>query len=709
MPELVPTPYHLPQHTVLGEDYTILSVLGQGGFGITYLAQDKTLNCEVVIKENLPTQFAGRDSTTLQVRPFLSNQANYEWAKKRFLDEARLLARLNHPHIVRVHRAFNAYNTAYYVMPWIGGKELGAALREQADGTTEAVLLPILRQLLNALSYLHSYNLLHRDIKPSNILLTADGSPVLIDFGATRAMVSERSQTLLESPGYTPFEQLQSHGRTGPWTDLYSLGATFYHLITGELPPRSSDRMGREDAYRPLAERPEMQARYSLDFLRGIDKALSLWPEDRWQTAEDWANSLSAAPTHKLPQPVSQHRTESEKTKQHRFSATRMAERLGLSGVILLLLGYIAYQHLPFAADSFGDDDSEEVVFPPTDDEEAEAQQMQGVAEQVQFIKHQDTVSALAFSADGKYIATGCADKTAFVTELATGKRCCTIKHNGGVRCLAFSGDGKYIATGGWGNRIQLTEIATGRPLHEVKIGLSAFALAFSPDSRTLAVGLQGKAVLFDVTSAEQLNEVMHHDFGFNQWVNDLVFSADGKDLVSGGHVIRISDTKTGDIKNEITFDGNVGDIILSPHGTYAAMTNGENNCILTRTKTGDTLRQIKHSQAVRAAAFSADDRYIATGGDDKTLRITRVASGKTEQEFNLPAPVEKVIFSPNGHFLAAACADKIVRLYDTDSGKKSGEIPGTDSVKNIVISPEGTHIAVARDDNSVRIYKLKL
>lgn len=709
MPNHIQGSYHLPQHTVLGEDYTILRVLGQGGFGITYLAQDKVLNCEVVIKENLPTQFAGRDSTTLQVQPFLSNQANYEWAKKRFLDEARLLARLNHPHIVRVHRAFDAYNTAYYVMPWIGGKELGSALREQADGTTEAVLLPILRQLLNALSYLHSYNLLHRDIKPSNILLTADGVPVLIDFGATRAMVSERSQTLLESPGYTPFEQIQSHGRTGPWTDLYSLGATFYQLITGELPPRSSDRMGREDAYRPLAERPEMQERYSSGFLRGIDKALSLWPEDRWQTAEDWASSLSAAPTNKLPQPEPLPRKENEKVKRHRFPATKTAERLGLSGVILLLLGYIAYLHLPFAADTFGDDDSVEAAFSATDAEADEPQRMQRVAEQVQFIKHQDTVNAIAFSADGKYIATGSADKTACVTEVATGKKCCTIKHDSDVRVLAISPNGKHIATGGWANQVQLTEIATGRTLHELKIGLSAFALAFSPDSRTLAVGSQGKAILFDVTSAKQLNEVMHKDFGFNQWVNGLVFSADGKEFVSGGHVIRISDTKTGEIKNEIKITDYAGNFIISSDGKYAATTNSGSKCLLSVLKTGDTLRTIKHDEDIRAVAFSADNRSIATGGIDKTLRITCIKNGKQVHEIPHPSPLTMVAFSPNGKFLATACDDKSIRLYATDSGNELGEIPGTDHVTEIAISPKGTHLAVARDDDSVRIYKLKL
>ena len=277
----------LPMGLHLGK-YEIRQVLGQGGFGFTYLALDRENGDNVVIKENLPAQFSGRggDSLTVTTRGGRDGADNFEWAKQRFLEEARLLAYLNHPNIVRVLLAFSALGTAYYVMPWVGGRDLKHYAEEH--GMDQPFLEGVLRQLLPALSYLHGNNLLHRDIKPANILCAAGGTPILIDFGTARALVSERSQTMVESAGYTPLEQIQSHGNTGPWTDLYALGATLYTLVTGEHPPRSTDRIGKTDCYVPLVGRAELKGRYDAGFLAGIDKALALWPEDRWQSADEW-------------------------------------------------------------------------------------------------------------------------------------------------------------------------------------------------------------------------------------------------------------------------------------------------------------------------------------------------------------------------------------------------------------------------------------
>ena len=286
----------LPNGTLL-HTYRIERTLGQGGFGVTYLAHDMEEDCKVVIKENLPTAFAHRDSTSLYVHPTGDGELkeNFEWALERFIDEARTIASLNHPNIVQVKRAFRMLGTAFYVMPWVGGNELGK-IAPSPDQITEEWLRPILLPLLDALSYLHSNNLQHRDIKPANILIDNQGTPTLIDFGAARALVSEHSATAIESAGYTPVEQLQAHSQKGPWTDLYALGATCYKLITGERPPRSIDRLVKNDPYRPLVNEPQLHTRFSVPFLSAIDKALSLWAEDRWQSSEEWVTTLSEAP-----------------------------------------------------------------------------------------------------------------------------------------------------------------------------------------------------------------------------------------------------------------------------------------------------------------------------------------------------------------------------------------------------------------------------
>lgn len=291
----------LPPGVKLG-NYTIIRTLGQGGFGVTYLARDIKNNCEVVIKENLPAALACRDNTSFMVSATgnSNDAATYAWALDRFLEEARTLARLHHDNIVRVACAFRALGTAYYVMPWVGGKELGKGAPPPAE-IDEQWLRPILGKLLDALSYLHSNSLLHRDIKPSNILLNDAGdNPVLIDFGTARSMLSERSATMIESAGYTPIEQLQAKGQKGPWCDVYALGATCYTLLTGERPPRSLDRMGREDTYRPLEPRTELHSRFSPEFLATIDRAMALWPDDRWQTTQEWQLALNSS---KTPEP----------------------------------------------------------------------------------------------------------------------------------------------------------------------------------------------------------------------------------------------------------------------------------------------------------------------------------------------------------------------------------------------------------------------
>ncbi|MDO5464413.1 MAG: ankyrin repeat domain-containing protein [Akkermansia sp.] len=283
----------LPAGVELGQ-YRIIRKLGQGGFGITYLAEIIGSGEQVVIKENLPTFCAMRDRTTLQVTATNPNDELQEYAEylKRFVNEARLLAQLNHPNIVKVLGAFEALGSAYYVMPWVGGRELQKAAPAPA-AITEQWLLPILRTLLSTLEYLHGKNIYHRDVKPANILLTEEGTPVLIDFGTARAIISDRSATHVGSPGYSPIEQMRSKGKRGPWTDVYSLGATCYRLITGERPPEANERLAEEeDPLLPLAPRAELRGRFSPAFLATIDKALALRGKNRWQTAAEWLAAL---------------------------------------------------------------------------------------------------------------------------------------------------------------------------------------------------------------------------------------------------------------------------------------------------------------------------------------------------------------------------------------------------------------------------------
>lgn len=286
--------YFLPLQSSLGH-YTILKVLGHGGFGITYLVHDEHLNCDCVLKENMPRMFCERNSTTMRISALSGEDSEngYQWSLERFRDEAQTLAQLNHPNIVRVRDYFDELGTSYYVMDVIEGQELHQATETRRD---EALLRHVLVRLLSALKYLHGKNILHRDIKPSNVLLTAEGEPVLIDFGTARSLISNHTHTQVKSQGYTPLEQIQKKAQVGPYTDIYALGATFCHVLTGQCPPDCVDRIS-EDEFVPLADREELKTVYSQCFLSSVDKALKINAVDRWQTADEWLHALETPET----------------------------------------------------------------------------------------------------------------------------------------------------------------------------------------------------------------------------------------------------------------------------------------------------------------------------------------------------------------------------------------------------------------------------
>ncbi|MDO5464370.1 MAG: serine/threonine-protein kinase [Akkermansia sp.] len=287
----------LPNDYVLNGSYIIRRTLGQGGFGITYLAEEVVTGRSVVIKENFPVSCSMRCPDSYRVSsggPLL--QSDYDWALRSFLNEARVLAGLSHPNIVPVITAFTALGTAYYVMPYIAGTPLN-----QADAATvsEEWLRYFLRHMLGALDYLHGQNLLHRDIKPGNILLDKAGNPILIDFGTVRR-VGAHTHTKTGTEGYAPLEQWASGGERGPWSDLYSLGATCYRLITGLEPPDCHDRVYADSDASLLSERRELLGRFSPALLAGIDRAFRMNPAERWQNARVWLKDLSGGSREKV-------------------------------------------------------------------------------------------------------------------------------------------------------------------------------------------------------------------------------------------------------------------------------------------------------------------------------------------------------------------------------------------------------------------------
>src|SRR5882724_10384605 len=266
--------------------YEIVSVLGQGGFGITYRARDIQLGREVAIKEYLPSALAVRqDGTT--VLPRTTKMADdFGWGRERFVTEGRTLASLHRvPAIVQVFDFLEANGTAYIVMELLHGQTLEERITRLGKLGPEDIDR-ILWPLLDGLEQVHNAGFLHRDIKPANILLDDAGNPTLIDFGASRAAMAGRSVALtaIFTPGYAAAEQMTS-AKQGPWTDIYGLSATLYHAITGQMPPGAFDRM-LDDAYEPLGKK--MPPGFALGLLAGIDAGLAVRASDRPQSIAGW-------------------------------------------------------------------------------------------------------------------------------------------------------------------------------------------------------------------------------------------------------------------------------------------------------------------------------------------------------------------------------------------------------------------------------------
>jgi formylglycine-generating enzyme required for sulfatase activity len=274
-------------------EFRIQSILGHGGFGITYRARDEDLHQDVAIKEYLPREVATRveDSTVVPISE--GDRETFEWGLDRFLEEARTLARFKHPNIIGVRRFLRANGTAYLVMDYCEGESLESVLAGEARLPSDR-LMAMLDPLLDALEVLHTTGVTHRDIKPGNIYLKADGSPLLLDFGAARQALAQhsRSVTAMATPGYAAFEQYSTNGKQGPWTDIYGLGATLYRCVTGQRPPDASDRM-LEDELEPAAS---AASGYPRALLEQIDAALRVKPDERPQSVPDWRFSNAPRP-----------------------------------------------------------------------------------------------------------------------------------------------------------------------------------------------------------------------------------------------------------------------------------------------------------------------------------------------------------------------------------------------------------------------------
>lgn len=284
-------PYHMLPGTILSGKYLVGKVLGFGGFGVTYIGYDRKLERKVAIKEYLPGEYSTRMPGTTEVLTHGEEKAEqFQKGLSKFVEEAKILAKMQDCNgVVKIYDSFMENSTAYIVMEYMEGMELAEYLKEKGRLSVEEAK-EILHPILIALKEIHAQGIMHRDIAPNNIYLLNDGRVKLYDFGASRYVSSSHSKSLsvIVKPGFAPAEQYSSRGEQGPWTDVYSLAATFYNMITGIVPEDALDRIEKEELQKPS----KLGVNIKKNEENALMNALNIKAEDRTRDIETLEKEL---------------------------------------------------------------------------------------------------------------------------------------------------------------------------------------------------------------------------------------------------------------------------------------------------------------------------------------------------------------------------------------------------------------------------------
>ncbi|NCR02206.1 MAG: protein kinase [Microcystis aeruginosa L211-11] len=573
------------------------------------------------------------------------------------------------------------------VMEKVEGIDLEQWLN-QYDKLSQKRALKWLREITLILDKIHQQNWLHQDIKPPNIMLRNSGELVLIDFG-TAGTAREETQTYhqkgkgqqvtgITSVGYTPNEQ--QHSQAVIQSDFYALGRTFVHLLTGKHPLEIYDAVNDVLAWR---EETENIHPLLLDF---IDELMGRLPKNRpantrviLQRLDQIERQLKLPPTtpnRPSPPPnpppiVTQKQSPvipkinssppvspvavPQKTPGQPIKKNKLRNRMiALGGVLLLGVGI---------TQAYGYFKSQEINSPQ------EKKFSEHSFPDKTLTGHSDEVFSVAYSPDGRYLASGSIDKTIKIWEVATGKELRTLTgHSGGVFLVAYSPDGRYLASGSSDKTIKIWEVATGKELHTLTVYSYLYGadVVYSPDGRYLASRSDDKTIkIWEVATGKELRTLTGHSGP----VLSVVYSPDGRYLASGGglrdNTIKIWQVATGKVLRTLTGHSDwVLSVVYSPDGRYLA--SGSRQTIkIWQVATGKVLRTLTgHSDWVWSVVYSPDGRYLASGSY-QTIKIWEVATGKELRTLTGHFDsVKSVVYSPDGRYLASGSGDKTIKIW---------------------------------------------
>ncbi|HVZ04758.1 protein kinase domain-containing protein [Hyphomicrobium sp.] len=720
----------LPDGTELAGDYKIVRVLGAGGFGVTYLAEEPELSRLVSIKEYFPSDFASR-LQNLEATPRSEGcRSDYDWGLDRFVDEAQTLAKFNHSNIVKVHRVFRANNTAYMVLHFEEGQSLKSWLKNLGRAPRQKELDAIVGPLLDALEVIHNADFLHRDIAPDNIIIRNSGDPVLIDFGAARSDIAAHSKTktvsALVKPGYSPYEQYAETSRQqGPWTDIYAFAATLYHAVTGKRPPDSPSRMLKDEM---VPVREAALGGYRSTFLDAVQQALALAVDSRPKSVAVWRSAL-LAPEPERPGIFQRFKDKTE-VRRRKEEEQRAAEAIintavppppDAPGPKGGLLDFVESLKPPVGAE----------VPPPPAAAKLPASKKQPVAEKrkpekakAERKKAQDklpaplparrpaaeklrskpkvrpqpdvgrkpltrglksrVIVALALAGLGfafhdrlpqllkvheSNITTGAIGPTASSAEPAL-KQTAEIKaYDGAIEQLALNGDGRLIVTASRTPELRIWSFDSHQASGIITLEDGPATSLAVRNNRVATGHANGAVAIYDLDTKRRLYRFKRNDARI--WSVAFVGSEDRVAAASHDWTVALWET--------------------SSETTPEAVLEG-------------------HENAVQAVAVSPSGDWLASGGADRTIRIWNTAAHDVRRIYrNNSDFVSALSFSPNGSLLATGTLDGTVKILSLNSYRLQRTFLGQKSrITSLALSSFDELLASASEDGVVRVRSLK-